>query len=289
MLYFVFGLFGAGLAMLVVWRWIDIRAERRLAADLLAGQPDMPRVFDLTMIEGLPEPARRFFRFAIAPGTPLDSVVALQMEGQLALGTKDAPGWMKMRAQQVLAPHHGFIWQVQCKRGMMRVVGSDAAFDRNSWSRFWLLGLLPVVRSGSSADHLRSSFGRYTAEGLFWAPAAYLPREGFSWREVGPDQTRVSVEAFGMVQDVDLFVRPDGSPEKVVFQRWSNANPDKRFQAQPFGGALSDFKTFGGFTLPTRVEAGNFYGTADYYPFFKAHLTQVTLSGQFLGNERGAG
>jgi hypothetical protein len=43
------------------------------------------------MVAHLPEPARRFFRFAIQPGARLASAVEISMEGELSLGTKDNP------------------------------------------------------------------------------------------------------------------------------------------------------------------------------------------------------
>jgi len=79
-------------------------------------------------------------------------------------------------------------------------------------------------------------------------------------------------------QAVDLTVDAAGRPVKVVFQRWSNANPAKTFQLQPFGGYLSDFRDFNGFRLPTRVEAGNHFETDDYFAFFKATVTDVRFA-----------
>jgi hypothetical protein len=43
------------------------------------------------MVAHLPEPARRFFRFAIQPGARLASAVEISMEGELSRGTKDNP------------------------------------------------------------------------------------------------------------------------------------------------------------------------------------------------------
>jgi hypothetical protein len=37
--------------------------------------------FDPAMVAGLPEPAQRFFKFAIAPGTPLLPVAEIDMGG----------------------------------------------------------------------------------------------------------------------------------------------------------------------------------------------------------------
>jgi hypothetical protein len=79
----------------------------------------------------------------------------------------------------------------------------------------------------------------------------------------------------GLEQAVDVSVDAHGQPGKVVFQRWSNANASKVFRFQPFGGYLSSFRDFDGFCLPTRVEAGNFFETDDYFAFFKANVASV--------------
>ena len=76
-------------------------------------------------------------------------------------------------------------------------------------------------------------------------------------------------------QSVVLTVAEDGSPTRVEFLRWSDANPDKVHRIQPFGGFLFKFREYQGFRVPTHVEAGNFFGTADYFPFFLANVTDV--------------
>jgi hypothetical protein len=79
----------------------------------------------------------------------------------------------------------------------------------------------------------------------------------------------------GLLQTVDVAVAEDGQPTSVVFPRWTDANADKEFRIQPFGGYLYDFQWFDGYCLPTRVEAGNFFGTADYFPFFRVQVDSV--------------
>ena len=262
------------LVALSAWRWTDTRACRAAWASLARHQPAAPPVFDLSMIGGLPDPAQRFFRFAIAPETPLYRVVEIRMRGELSLGNKAEPNYMPMRAQQILAAPQGFIWKVRAGETIW-FSGSDGANEGASWSRFWLLGMLPVARAGNNEDHSRASFGRYVAEAVFWTPAVLLPGEGIQWEPVNESTARVTVMHMGMAQAVDVTVDADGRPAKVVFQRWSDANPAKKFQLQPFGGYLSDYKEFGGFRLPTRVEAGNSFETDDYFPFFKATVTSV--------------
>ena len=268
----------AGVAAIVVvlrsWRWVELRAERNARQRLLACQSADPATFDVSMVATLPEAARRFFEFAIAPGTPLRTAAVIDMEGRFSLGDRLHPNYMPMRAEEVLAAPHGFVWRVRAG-GRVWFTGSDGAIGRASWSRFWLYGILPVARAGNNPDHGRSAFGRFVAEAVFWTPAALLPGKGVRWETIDESSARVVVTHDGFEQAVDVTVDADGRPLKVVFQRWSNANPDKTFRTQPFGGYLSSFREFGGFRLPTEIEAGNFFGTDDYFAFFKATVTGI--------------
>lgn len=226
------------------------------------------------MVAELPDPVRRYFRYAIRPGTPLCTVAEISMAGEIGLGNKAAPGYLPMRAEQILAPPHGFVWMLDAG-SRLRVSGSDVAEDGRSWSRFWLLGVVPVARAGGNDDHARSAFGRYVAEAVFWTPAALLPGENVRWEGIDDSTARVTVGHTGLEQAIDLTVDAAGRLDKIALQRWSDANPEKVFRRQPFGGYLSDYREFGGFRLPTRIEAGNMFETDDYFPFFKATVTSV--------------
>jgi hypothetical protein len=223
------------------------------------------------MVDGLPEPARRYFRFAIQPGAPLYTVAEITMAGRFGLGSRAAPDYMPMTAEQVLAFPSGFLWQMRARKGLLRMSGSDA----ERWTRFWLMGLIPVARLGGSPDHARSAFGRYAAEAVFWTPAALLPGPGVRWEAGDGNRARVVLTHNGIVQPVDVTVAADGRPVQVGFLRWSDANPEKVHRLQPFGGYLSEYRDFGGFRLPTHVEAGNFFGTEAYFPFFVADVLDI--------------
>ena len=260
---------------LLIWLWADHCANNSLWRRLVAMQPVDPPVFDTGILTDLPEPAQRFFRFAIRPGTPLYSVSEISMQGDFSLGSKSNPNYMPMRARQIIAAPRGFIWQVKAGKFPMVISGSDAAEDGVSWSRFWLFGILPVARAGGNPDHARAAFGRYVAEAVFWSPAALLPDAGAKWQAVDTNTARVTLQHNGLQQAVEVTVDGQGRPVKIRFQRWSDANDAKKYQLQPFGGYLSGFRDFEGFQLPTRVEAGNFFETEDYFPFFRVDVTQI--------------
>lgn len=249
---------------------LDRRADRSQWNKLIVLQPNAPKLFVADMVADLPEPTRRYFLYTITEGTPLLPVAELSMTGVFSLGTKEQPAYQKMTAQQILAAPEGFVWSMQTQSGLP-VSGSDSA----NWTRFRILGLIPVARLGGDADHARSAFGRYVAEAVFWTPAALLPSSTVSWRELDRNTSRVTVRNGALEQAVDVTVDSVGRPVKVLFQRWSNANPDKVYRLQPFGGVMSDFREVDGYRLPFHVEAGNMFETDDYFPFFIADITEI--------------
>jgi hypothetical protein len=278
---------GIALALIVVlavlaiglqlWRWSDDRVASAAWAHLAASPTPLPPVFDPASVETLPEPARRFFRFVISPGAPLSRTVEIEMQGEIGLGDRNAPGYRPMEARQILAPPEGFAWRVRAGSGLMQVSGSDGMAGDRSWVRFWLLRLIPIVRAGGDPDNLRSSFGRLVAESAFWAPAALLPENEVAWEAVDADTARATVRRGDLVQTVDIQVDADGRPLAVVIPRWTDANPEAVFRNQPFGGTLDDFREVDGYRLPFSVDGGNFFRTDAYFPFFRARVRTIRI------------
>ncbi|MBS9405420.1 hypothetical protein KG088_17570 [Halomonas sp. TRM85114] len=255
------------LSALLVW---DQRADRAEWNRLAALKPVTPERFTPEVIAELPEPVRRYFSFTIQPGTPLLPVAEIDMDGHFSLGTRNDPAYRPMEARQILAAPEGFVWAMRT-RGGMPVSGSDSA----GWTRFRIFWLIPVARLGGNPDHRRSAFGRYVAEAVIWSPAALLPGPAVSWEGLEADSTRVTVRHEDLEQAVDVTVDAEGRPVEVTFQRWSDANPEKVHRLQPFGAIMPDFREVAGYRLPFRVEAGNMFGTDNYFPFFIADVTEI--------------
>jgi hypothetical protein len=260
-------LFALSIAVLALLRLSDRSAERAEWARLLSKQPERPLRFDPATAAGLPEAARRYFAYTVAPGTPLFPVAEIEMRGSFSL---KAPDYLPMQAHQILAPPHGFVWKMRLL-GSLPVSGSDSC----KWTRFGLFGLVPVARAGGGADHARSAFGRCVIEAVFWTPAALLPGPGIVWEGVSENVARVTVTKGQLSQAVEITMDDDGRPLSVSMMRWSDANPQRQYRLQPFGGTLSDFRDVMGYRLPFRVEGGNRFGTESYFPFYKAEVTTV--------------
>jgi len=118
----ILSVLAAVLLAFVVLRGLDQRAMTAEWQRLAALQPAAPERFSPDMVKDLPEPARRFFAFAIRPGTPLLPVVTIEMTGRFSLGTKEAPNYLPMAARQILASPEGFVWAMRTT-GAMPVSG----------------------------------------------------------------------------------------------------------------------------------------------------------------------
>lgn len=266
------GISTLGVIALVALRLYDKHAERQAWARLCALQSNQKLKYSADLTETLPEPVRRYFRYCISEGADLHTVVEISMQGLFSLGTPSNPQFRQMHAKQILAPPFGFLWKLQLK-GFPSITGSDS----EAWTRFRVAWLIPVARFGGDNDHARAAFGRYIAEAAFWCPAALLPGPGIEWDALGENSCRVTVTHGELKQSVNLTLADDGQPQSICFERWSNANPQKKYQLQPFGGYLSDFRWVNGYRLPFTVEAGNHFGTPDYFPFYQAKVQHIVF------------
>jgi Family of unknown function (DUF6544) len=268
------GVSAAGLLGAWAFRAHDARDAHRAWASLAAQGGRNQALFAPEMVSGLPDPARRYFLFAIAPGTPLRTVVELRMIGEIGLGSKERPNYQTMAAREILVPPHGFVWMPRIDAGLSRVSGSDGCIDGRAWTRFWLLDTVPVARTRASSDLVRSARARAIAEAL-WVPASLLPVNGVAWEAIDGSRARAIFRYDGESFALELTVAEDGRPILVSMQRWTNANPEQIFRYQPFGATVEETGAFEGYTIPTRIDAGNGFGTDEYFPFFRARVTEA--------------
>jgi len=266
---------GAGAAALALssYRHAMARAESAWQDVASRAEPSGGN-FDPAMVVKLPEIAQRYFRRAIAPGTALKTCVKLEMQGRFLLGDKWSYRTYAMRARQILRPPFEFVWIPKMTSRFLSISGSDALVAGSAWTRFWLLGLVPVVNAGTSPDLVRSATFRTAMEGL-WVPASLLPQNGAEWDQLGPDMARIRLRHVFPEIVLEMTLAANGSVREVSGQRWSNANRERVFRLQPFGGSLSSDATFGGYTIPNVLQMGNHFGTDEFLPFFQVGVSRV--------------
>ncbi|MCC5968996.1 MAG: hypothetical protein JJU15_03535 [Pararhodobacter sp.] len=267
------------LAAVALGLWVHSRDQAQMravwAALEHAREADPPR-YDPSMVADLPEVAQRYFARAIEPGTPLHRIVQLEMAGSFIMNGTEMP----MSARQILAPpSRGFVWQAEVGQGFMRFAGSDGYHAAggggiDSWTKFWLRGVIPLARIGGTTDHARAAATRVLLEAV-WAPASLLPQYGAEWVQTGPDSALVRFADVQGIEPMQITLDAAGNLTEVQALRWTDANPEKAYRLQPFGGRMLEMGRHSGFLIPVQVELGNMYGTPDYAPFFLATITRA--------------
>src|SRR5215207_4810638 len=219
-------------------------AVRRDWRALIArGQDAEP--FEPATVAELPEPARRWLRHAIAPGTPLRYCVELDQHGEIKLGR-----WRQFQAKEVLAPRDGYIWAVTARLLGLRIHGYDRLTQGTGEMRHRLLGRIPIV-SSSGPDHTRSAAARLVSETI-WVPAAALDA---AWESVDRDQARMVTMFGGHSYAVTITVAPTGALIRVTLPRWASLGKEA-YREHAFVADCHDEGTFDGYTVPTRLTAG---------------------------------
>jgi hypothetical protein len=249
------------------------RIEQRWRALAEAGSPEAEHErFHPQMVDSLPAPARRYLLHAIEPGTPLATSVRLDISGSIRLSRDADP--LPMDSEEILAPPRGYIWRARVRQGGLTIRGFDAYSDGEAEMRWWLGGLIPVVRAKGD-DLARSAIGRLLGEAVFLA-ATLLPGRGAVWEQVNDSTARVRLKAKDEVVEITVEVGPDGSLRSIAFPRW-NADPANgpvgylRFASDQF----TEERTFNGYTIPTRYRSGWRLGDADEFAFFFAAITNA--------------
>jgi len=97
-------------------------------------------------------------------------------------------------------------------------------------------------------------------------PASLLPQQGARWQESSSDdRAQVSVSMDGQSLELDLEVDAEGRLLEVVAQRWGSVGTvDRQFTDIPHGVLVDEEKTFDGYTIPTKLRSGWWYGTEKY-------------------------
>lgn len=220
--------------------------------DLWSGARGSGAPFSVAAVAGLPDAARRYLTHAIAPGTPGASAVRMQMHGEIKLGK-----WRPFVAEEIICWDRGFIWRARTKLAGLPVTGSDRWIDGEGSMRWKLLGLVPVM-VGSGPDISRSALGRVQIESVLLPSVLLAP--DVTWHPADTTHVDAALTFRGEPARITLASDEAGRLQTVSIQRWGN--PDQGApRPVPFGGFVEKEATFGGYTIPSQLRLGWYFGT----------------------------
>jgi hypothetical protein len=245
-------------------------APARLSADPAAGATASPAAAHRSTgrFAGLPEPARRWLSYAIAPGQPPADRVLLAMHGTIRLGR-----WREFTARELISTDPAYLWSARSNIAGLPVRGYDRYSGGVGRSRWWLAGLVPVL-SARGREVTLSAQGRLAAE-LVLLPSSLVSAR---WSALDADRACYHVSTGGPTHQVQLVVDACGAARRVSLPRWGN--PDGTgFRQLTFTVDMAGELAHGGFRLPSSIEAAWYeHGRpVGGEPFFRATLDAVTF------------
>ncbi|MBE9070724.1 hypothetical protein IQ260_29210 [Leptolyngbya cf. ectocarpi LEGE 11479] len=210
-------------------------------------------VFHHDQIVDLPEPVGRYLKHAISAATPLASAVRLRMHGEIKLKQ-----WQPFQAEQVIYPQRGMIWQAITRVNRLPVRGWDRLIYGKGAMQWKLLGLFPVM-TAAGGDVTRSAIGRMHGE-CMWLPSMLSKAE---WTVCDRYHIQATLRSLGNMTVLKLTIDDLGRLQQLSFKRWGN--PDSsRYQFEDFGAYIDQESTFAGYTIPTKLRAGWYFGTHQF-------------------------
>ncbi|WP_228052554.1 DUF6920 family protein [Nodosilinea sp. LEGE 07298] len=236
------------------------------ASPLATGTPFNPDAFT-----HLPSLAQRYLTQAIAPSTPLAAAVRLHMHGNIKLDQT----WHRFQGEEVIRWPRGMVWRATAWMRGLPVVGADRLVDGVSEVQWKLLGLFPVMQAAGN-DVTRSAAGRVQGE-LVWLPSV-LCHPDVGWTQRNESQVQASFNALGEPAHLTLTLTPEGSLQQVKLSRWGNPEGGDHHYVD-FGVIVEANGTFGGYTIPTKMRAGWFFGTDRFEPegeFFRCTIDRAS-------------
>jgi hypothetical protein len=262
----------AGLAaMLVV---TSRRFGRAVEADrrrlLAAPRPPHPPLVTEEMLAGLPEPARRYLRYAGVVGRPLVDTVRIRQRCRM----RPAPNGFSfpiVAEQWYRVEPPGFIWDATVPvAGIPVVRGRDGYIDRRGLMTIKAGALIPFVdASGPEMD--QASLVRHLSE-MPWFPSAFL-RDRVTWEAIDDTTVRVSITDGDLRASGTLEIDAEG--RLVAFRSERHAMVGKGFELRPWTAPTYAYGDFEGLRLPTSGAAVWTLPDGTELPYIEVELTDV--------------
>jgi hypothetical protein len=221
------------------------------------------------LVAALDAPVRRYFNHAIQEGAVLARWVRLRMEGRIKAGA-----WLSFTAEEE-CDVDSFEWRARVGLGPLRPLHVVDRFERGAGgTEGRLLGRARLFRANDE-DTARAAAARAGAEGLVFAPSGALPSRGIRWRAESEDTIVASWKVPPERLEVTLEIADEGRVRCLSLARWGKAGKEG-YRYIPFGVEFRAERRFGNYVLPSRLEAGWWFRTPRYAPFFEAEVTDLS-------------
>ena len=230
--------------------------------------------FDPEMLaERVPPTALRYLIHAIRPGATVARRAEITFHGFVRL--KPRLPWLSFRGRETIEAGRSFQVRARALLGPLPVITQDGYDQGIATAHVRLFGLIPVM-SRYGADIARSGRSRLVVEST-WLPSSFLPDFGAHWSEAG-NLLQLSMPIDHEEVRVRMHLESDGLLRELSLERWSDLTDDGRYAWIPFAAHTEAERTFGDYTVPSRLRASWWAGTDREFEFFRTEVDTIHYS-----------
>lgn len=201
------------------------------------------KTFQYEDLSDLPEPVKRYFRYALQDNQPYLSFLRLEHTGTFKSGI--GKEWMNIKGEQYFtARPPGFTWIGNTR--VFKAVDSYV-FNQGNLS-VYLFGLLRIVNSkGPTVD--QAEMLRWLGESV-WMPTNLLPDKHIKWTPIDEHTAKITFTHDRHTVFYTVYFNDKGQIIKLETERYMDKN-----QLEKWIGHVSDYRKVNGMMIPHEIKA----------------------------------
>ena len=200
--------------------------------------------------DALPEPVRRYLRYAIREGAPATRTARLRHDGLFR--TKPNQRWFRIEGEQYFTvARPGFVWNASIRPApFLWIEARDHLMAGRGNMLVKLVSTISIADArGAEIDQGASL--RWLAE-CAWFPYAYVGTQ-VEWEPIDARSVRATLRHDGLPVSAVLEIDDDGKLAQLRAERYRDVGGGKAVRT-PWTGRYGDYREFNGFRVPSSVE-----------------------------------
>jgi len=200
--------------------------------------------------DAVPEPVRRYFRYAIREGAPAIRTARLSHDGLFR--TTPEQRWFPIEGEQYFTvAEPGFVWNASIRPApFLWIEARDRLVSGRGNMLVKLVSTIPIADAvGAEID--QGSRLRWLAE-CAWFPYAFVG-DHVQWEPIDAHSARVRLRCDGLPVSALVEVDDEGKLTQLRADRYRDVGRGKAVLT-PWTGRYSDYREFNGFRVPSSVE-----------------------------------
>lgn len=262
------------IAVFVGKRRFRSRVEAEVATLLAAPGPAVGPEQLAAREAALPEPVRRYLRYAIPAGVPAIRTVHVSHAGffRLKLGSP----WLPIRGEQYFTVGHpGFVWNATVRmKPLVWIEARDKLFQGHG-NMLVKVGSTFTVADASGPEIDQGSSLRWLAEAP-WFPYA-LVSDLVRWEAIDAHSARAILLQDGLPTVATFDFDEAGQPKCLRASRYF-AQGNEPAKLLPWTGRYLEFREFGGFRVPSYAEV-SWQLSEGEFSYARFRVTEIRYNG----------